>query len=330
MKLSILLGVIVIVLCIIVTSSNAYPYADPYGGAPPMNDMYRFTSSPVPTNYGRPQYDPRQQYYQQQEEEGDEENEDEEDYGRGYQFRQTDPAAAPAAPAAAPAAAAAPATSSNAPVIASTPPAGSSVTSGTGINSMIAGPTSTPTPVAATKCAKPGECVDAEMQISLKPSKNPVASKMESDLEDVRQGIVLHTRGITNEENWINSVQEIMKLYSSKIEKVQEHIVAEHKVIKELMKKRHEIRSKQKAMKLEAELKAANQDMNTLQAELGQVKEKEVEFDKNRAVLKEKITELSTNIAKLKGDDKPKGDDKSKGDDKPKSEEKPKDGEKKK
>jgi len=312
MKLSILL----VVLCIIVTIIHGYPFADPYGFPPSGNDMYR--PQPVPVNYGR-QFGSRAQYYQQQqqqqqqrqqdnEEEGDDENEgEEEDYNRGgYQFRQTDPAAA--APAASPAAtpAATPASTTVA-----TPPSGSTVTSTTGIGSMVSGPISTPTTVAPTMCAKPGECVDAEMHISLRPSNNPIAAKMESDLEDIRQGIVLHTRGITNEENWINSVQEIMKLYSNKVEKVQEHIAAEHKVIKELMKKRHDIRSKQKSMKLEAELKAANQDMNTLQAELGQVKEKEVEFDKNRAVLKEKITELSTNIAKLKGEEnKPKAEEK--------------------
>jgi len=262
-------------------------------------------ASPVPFNGYPNAFDPRQQMQMQmdqiqgQDQEEDEAEEEGQEESGGYspQFREVQPNQ-----------------QTNGQVFPPQTPAGAVIASPPSNMPIVDGPegttdpmpsgvilTSSSPPTVQGKCSESGECVDAEMRLSLRSSKNPTAAKMESELEDIRQAIVLHTRSITNEENWINNVQEIMKLYSLKIQKVQEHIVAEHRVIKELMKRRHEIRTKQKGDKLEKELKAASTDLNTLQAELSQVKDKEDEFNKNREVLKQKITELSSNLDKLKG-----------------------------
>jgi len=149
------------------------------------------------------------------------------------------------------------------------------------------------------ECALPGKCNEATMVDRPSPKDDPEQFKLANDLYDVRGAITSHTKGIATEENWIQQVQEILKTYAGKVQKVQDHIQIEHKMIKDLIKKRREIKRKQKEMMLQSQLKSASEDLKVLQGQLGQVKERENEFDKLKSNLKDKVTQLETELKKL-------------------------------
>jgi len=128
---------------------------------------------------------------------------------------------------------------------------------------------------------------------------DPIMSQLLTQLKDVKEQIRGHKRGILNEETWAEQVQEIIKIYTAKIEKVQEHIGAEHKVIEEKNKKKHQIRSEIKRRRLEGELKAATEDLKTLQQELDQVKGREDEFQSSKSKLEDKINSIQGDMKNL-------------------------------
>jgi len=161
-------------------------------------------------------------------------------------------------------------------------------------------------------CGEVGKCNEATITDRPSATDDPDQFKLANDLYDVRGSIGSHTRGIATEENWISQVQEILKTYAGKVQKVQDHIQFEHKLIKELIKKRREIKRKQKAILLQSQLKSANEDMKVLQGQLGQVKERENEFDKLKVNLKDKVVILEAELDKLQLHDEKDDKDKAK------------------
>jgi len=166
--------------------------------------------------------------------------------------------------------------------------------------------TTTPGPSPQSKfnpqdCATPGKCVEAQMQRKIPQGADAEHEKLQNELLDIRTSIGSHTRGIANEENWISQVQDILKTYTGKVQKVQDHIQYEHKLIKDLIKRRREVKKKQREIKLSAQLKTATEDLKVLQGQLGQVKEKETEFDKLKDGLKSKVTQIESELNKMQG-----------------------------
>jgi len=153
-----------------------------------------------------------------------------------------------------------------------------------------------------SKCAKPGnDCIEPVLRIDPVSGDDPIMSQLLTQLKDVKEQIRGHKRGILNEETWAEQVQEIIKIYTAKIEKVQEHIGAEHKLVDSLNKKKHQVRSEIKRRRLEGELKAATEDLKTLQQELDQVKGREDEFQSSKSKLEDKINNIQGDIKNLAG-----------------------------
>jgi len=143
--------------------------------------------------------------------------------------------------------------------------------------------------------------VEPVLRIDPVSGDDPIMSQLLTQLKDVKEQIRGHKRGILNEETWAEQVQEIIKIYTAKIEKVQEHIAAEHKLIEELNKKKHQVRSEIKRRRLEGELKAATEDLKTLQQELDQVKGREDEFQSSKSKLEDKINNIQSDMKNLAG-----------------------------
>jgi len=170
-----------------------------------------------------------------------------------------------------------------------------------GTPTPIQPPPSPPSKSNPNDCAIPGKCVEAVMQLKPVPGVDFEHEKLQTELHDIRGSISSHTRGIANEESWIAQVQDILKTYTGKVQKVQDHIQMEHKLIKDLIKRRREIKKKQREIRLAAQLKTATEDLKVLQGQLGQVKEKETEFDKLKDSLKGKVFQIEGELKKMQG-----------------------------
>jgi len=126
--------------------------------------------------------------------------------------------------------------------------------------------------------------------------EDPLEQQLFTELKDIKASLDAHTRGISNEENWIANVQEIMKTYSDKIKAVRDHIIDEHKLIKDLNKKKHQLRTLIKQRRIEAQIQAATDALKAVQDEIDQVDGKKKEFDQNKDVLSSKITQLQQDL----------------------------------
>jgi hypothetical protein len=149
-------------------------------------------------------------------------------------------------------------------------------------------------------CAIPGRCMDAEMHASLRWSgSSPDEVKLKSKLSDVKQAIILHARSIQNEEKWLTSVQNIMKEYTDKLKKVQNHIQGQHTELLELMKSKRTVRIKQKVRKLRADLKLMKNEMEVIMAQYFIVKEKFENIEGSKEKLSKKVKRVEKRIARL-------------------------------
>jgi len=162
-----------------------------------------------------------------------------------------------------------------------------------------------PPPGDTRPCAKTEDgCVAAELHSDLSMlNTDPEQAKLEGQLEDTEADIVSRKRSIKNELAWITQVEAILKNYATKIEKVKAHIETEKKALSELKTKKKKINNLIKKKQLEAELRSTTEDLNELQNELQQVKDREAEFDKSKDDLKTKIDQLEGEISTLKGGD---------------------------
>jgi len=163
----------------------------------------------------------------------------------------------------------------------------------------------TPPPGDTRPCAKTEDgCIAAELHSDLSQlNTDPEQAKLDGQLEDTEADIVSRKRSIKNELAWITQVEAILKNYATKIEKVKGHIETEKKALSDLKTKKKKINNLIKKKQLEAELRSTTEDLNELQNELKQVKDREAEFDKSKDDLKSKIDELEGEISSLKGDE---------------------------
>jgi len=129
-----------------------------------------------------------------------------------------------------------------------------------------------------------------------KAGSDPLEVQLFTELKDIKASLDAHTRGISNEENWIGNVQEIMKTYADKIKLVRDHIIGEHKLIKNLNKKKHQLRTLIKQRRIEAQIQAATDSLKVIQGEIDQVDAKKTEFDKNKDALSNQITQLQQDL----------------------------------
>jgi len=145
-------------------------------------------------------------------------------------------------------------------------------------------------------------CVGAILRSKeAKAGDDPLEVQLFTELKDIKASLDAHTRGISNEENWIGNVQEIMKTYADKIKLVRNHIQDEHKVIKELNKKKHQLRTLIKQRRIEAKIKAATDSLKVIQEEIDQVESKKKEFDQNKNSLSTEITQLQQDLKHMGG-----------------------------
>jgi len=124
---------------------------------------------------------------------------------------------------------------------------------------------------------------------------------MPKKLEDIKTGITVKTRTIAGEQGWVAQVNEVEKEYAKKVAKVQEHIDDERKQVKNLIKRRRQLKAEHKQKLLESRLKDATGELGSLQDALKSVADKEKEFKKNKRALNDKIKDLEGDINKLKG-----------------------------
>jgi hypothetical protein len=167
-------------------------------------------------------------------------------------------------------------------------------------------PDQDPAPAGDTRpCAKTEDgCVEAELHSDLSMlNTDEAGAKLQGQLEDTEADIVSRKRSIKNELAWITQVEQILKNYATKIEKVKSHIETEKKALTDLKIKKKKIKNLIKKKQLEEELRSTTEDLTELQNELKQVQDREAEFDKSKDDLKTKIQQIEGEISSLKGDE---------------------------
>jgi len=150
------------------------------------------------------------------------------------------------------------------------------------------------TPIVFGKCAEmDSDCKTPVLRVDpINANSDPVDQSLLKQLKEVHAATHRHVRGIEREENWIASVETVMKKYTTKIKQVDEHIKNEHKLVEELNKKKHEVRNLIKQKKMEMQLKAAEADVKELQDEMDQIADQEKQFEDDKRLLRIKQKQL--------------------------------------
>jgi len=165
-----------------------------------------------------------------------------------------------------------------------------------------------PPPSAKTNadCRVLGNCLEAELPaMGEQPGdKSPVAV-YKKKMEDIAFGIGKRTRSIGNEQVWIDQVEAIIKQYQSKLQKVKQHVRDQKKQIRDLLRKRRQLKNEKKKKELESKLKIATKQLTGIKDALDQVKNKEQDFSSHHRELRDHITQMQKDLAKLKGKPNP-------------------------
>jgi len=156
--------------------------------------------------------------------------------------------------------------------------------------------------------AQVGSSISVEGPTGRRPT--PPANKQPKDKLDValaaiKQDIMVRSRQLEEEKNWVGEVHKITEQYNKKVHRVEADIVKVRNEVKALFKKKKQVENLKIQRALEAKLKDATSDLSTLQQALHHVKSKSQEFEKTKQEIKKTIYGIHTQLSKLKGE-KPK------------------------
>jgi hypothetical protein len=139
---------------------------------------------------------------------------------------------------------------------------------------------------------------------------DPEMFKLNQALEAVKEDILSTNKQIGDERKWVIAVNKIIVSYTDKMKRVEDHIIALRKEMKNLYKKKKQIENLKLQKALEAKLKEANEELATLTNSLKHVQVKQGELNKSGSDLKATIAGIKAQLAKLRG--KPKAPAKAK------------------
>lgn len=141
--------------------------------------------------------------------------------------------------------------------------------------------------------------------ITSSPATTSSKSKLDNALDAVKSDIVSKVHEIDEEKQWVESVKKIIDHYEKKITRVEANISQLRDDVKRLYRKKKQIENLKLQNQLEAKLRDANSDLNTLQSALSHVKAKADEFSKTRDEIMSTITNINTQLSRLRGDSAP-------------------------
>jgi len=131
--------------------------------------------------------------------------------------------------------------------------------------------------------------------------EDPEMGKLDLALEAVKEDILSTNKQITDERKWVIAVAKIIASYNDKMKRVEGHIVALRKEMKNLYRKKKQIENLKLQKALEAKLKEAKDELATLTNSLKHVQSKQGELNKSGRDLKETIAGIQAQLAKLRG-----------------------------
>jgi len=140
-------------------------------------------------------------------------------------------------------------------------------------------------------------------RITAQTSKNedPEVAKLNLALEAVKEDILSTNKQITDERKWVIAVAKIIASYNDKMKRVEGHIVALRKEMKNLYRKKKQIENLKLQKALEGKLKEARDELATLTNSLKHVQSKQGELNKSGADLRATIAGIQGQLAKLRG-----------------------------
>jgi hypothetical protein len=155
-------------------------------------------------------------------------------------------------------------------------------------------------PVAIT--AKPFK-FHPERVIEAQTSKfeDPEMAKLNLALSAVKQDILATNKQITDERKWVIAVAKIIASYNDKMKRVEAHIIALRKEMKNLYRKKKQIENLKLQKALEAKLKEARDELATLTSSLKHVAVKQGELNRSGSDLRNTIAGIQAQLAKLRG-----------------------------
>jgi len=132
-------------------------------------------------------------------------------------------------------------------------------------------------------------------------SEDPEVAKLNLALAAVKEDILSTNKQITDERKWVIAVAKIIASYNDKMKRVEGHIVALRKEMKNLYRKKKQIENLKLQKALEGKLKEARDELATLTNSLKHVQSKQGELNKSGADLRATIAGIQGQLAKLRG-----------------------------
>jgi hypothetical protein len=133
------------------------------------------------------------------------------------------------------------------------------------------------------------------------PNRDPEMAKLNLALEAVKEDILSTNKQINDERRWVIAVSKIIKSYTTKMQRVEQHIIALRKEMKQLYRKKKQIENLKLQKALEAKLKEAKAELVTLTNSLKHVAVKQGELNKSGRDLRLTIAGIQGQLAKLRG-----------------------------
>jgi len=132
-------------------------------------------------------------------------------------------------------------------------------------------------------------------------NNDPEMAKLNLALEAVKEDILSTNKQINDERRWSIAVSKIISSYNSKMKRVEAHIIALRKEMKNLYRKKKQIENLKLQKALEAKLKEARAELATLTNSLKHVAVKQGELNKSGRDLRQTIAGIQGQLAKLRG-----------------------------
>jgi predicted nucleic acid-binding Zn-ribbon protein len=132
-------------------------------------------------------------------------------------------------------------------------------------------------------------------------NNDPELAKLNLALEAVKEDILSTNKQINDERRWVIAVSKIISSYNSKAKRVEAHIIALRKEMKNLYRKKKQIENLKLQKALEAKLKEARAELATLTNSLKHVAVKQGELNKSGRDLRQTIAGIQGQLAKLRG-----------------------------
>jgi len=125
--------------------------------------------------------------------------------------------------------------------------------------------------------------------------------KLDLALDAVKEDIIKKSKQIESESKWVKDVEEIVRTYGTKMDRVKDNINNMRIQVKGLYKKKKQLENLKLQKALEKKLSEAHDDMQTLQSALAHVKSKTEEFTRTRGEVQKTIKDIKRHLDRLRG-----------------------------